>query len=372
MSLFPPVNDIEQIPSPALLFFKERIVANTAEAVRLVGNPDRLRPHVKTHKTREIVGLQIASGVRKFKCATLAEAEMTAQAGARDIFLAYPIVGPNRNRMVQLMQAHPNCRFSVAMDDASALEALAKTMADAGLTLDVFLDLNVGQNRTGIAAGAEAEALYQRIAQSPGLRPAGFHVYDGHNHQANPDERSASVESLLKPVFQLRRSLETSGFPVPTLVVGGTPTFPIYARLDIPGVECSPGTCFLSDHGYGSKFTDMKSFQPAAALLTRVISKPTSSRLTLDLGYKAVASDPPAGQRLIIDGLNDYQAVLHNEEHLVLETPHTAHYAVGHSFLAMPTHICPTCSMHQQAYVIENGQCTGTWKIVGRDRILGI
>ncbi len=83
------------------------------------------------------------------------------------------------------------------------------------------------------------------------------------------------------------------GLSVPSIVAGGTPTFSVFANLDIPGLECSPGTCVLHDHGYGSRFADLAPFVPAALLLSRVISRPTPTRITLDLGYKAVASDPP-------------------------------------------------------------------------------
>jgi D-serine deaminase-like pyridoxal phosphate-dependent protein len=157
---------------------------------------------------------------------------------------------------------------------------------------------------------------------------------------------------------------------VPRIIVGGTPTFPIYAEMDLPGLECSPGTCFLHDHGYGTRYADLAGFTPAALLLTRVISRPTSGHLTLDLGYKAVASDPPAGKRCVLLNVPDYEPVLQNEEHLVVKTPHAAQFPPGAEVYAVPTHICPTCAMHRQALVVENGNITQTWDIVARDRIL--
>ena len=205
----------------------------------------------------------------------------------------------------------------------------------------------------------------------PGLRPGGLHAYDGHNHQESLAEREQVVKQLLEPVLELRRKIEAKGLPVPRLIGGGTPTFPVWAKLDIPNLECSPGTCVLNDNGYGTKFTDM-TFTPAALLLTRVISKPTPTRLTLDLGYKAVASDPPAGKRCILLNVPDYQAVLQNEEHFVIETPAAARFAPGAEVYAMPTHICPTCAMHRSAYVVEKGQVVGQWDIAARDRVLTV
>jgi D-serine deaminase-like pyridoxal phosphate-dependent protein len=364
------VQDTAGVFSPALLFYKDLIRRNIARTIELAGNPERLRPHVKTHKTREVVRMEQEAGITKQKCATVAEAEMLAGCGVTDVLLAYPLVGPNCGRLARLARAYPGCRFSVIADHPGPVEALSEAMAAAGQTVDVLLDIDVGQHRTGIAPGAEAVGLYESIDRLPGLRPGGLHVYDGHNHQESFVERQAAVQKQLEPALKLRAALEQKGLPVPRMVVGGTPTFPVYARLDLPGQECAPGTCILHDHGYGSRFADLSGFTPAALLLTRVISRPTATRLTLDLGYKAVASDPPAGKRCVLLDVPDYEPVLQNEEHLVVETPAADRFRPGDAVLAVPTHICPTCAMHRQAYVVEGGRVTGTWDIVARDRVL--
>jgi D-serine deaminase-like pyridoxal phosphate-dependent protein len=297
---------------------------------------------------------------------------MLAGCGVPDVLLAYHLVGPNCSRMARLASAYPNCRFSVLADNQEALEPLSKALAAAEQHVEVLLDVDVGQHRTGIAPGEEAVTIYENITRWPGLRPGGLHVYDGHIHQESPAERAAAVHKQLEPVLVLRERLIKKGLPVPRMVMGGTPTFPIYARLDLPGLECAPGTCFLNDHGYGTRFTDLAGFTPAALLLTRVISRPTPTRVTLDLGYKAVASDPPAGQRLKLLNVPEYEAVLQNEEHLVIEFPAAANFRPGDEVLAMPTHICPTCAMHRQAYVVENAQVVDRWDIVARDRVLSV
>jgi D-threonine aldolase len=365
------VQDTSGIFTPALLFYKDLIRRNLARCVEIAGKPERLRPHVKTHKTREIVRMELEAGVRKHKCATLAEAEMLADCGADDVFLAYNLVGPNCGRMARLAQKFPDCRFSVLADHPAAAGALSAALAPTGHTVDVLLDLDVGQHRTGIEPGEAAVALYRHVAKLPGLRPGGLHVYDGHNHQEAAADREAAVSRLMAPVLQLRERLEREGLPVPRLVLGGTPTFPMYAKLDLPGLECAPGTCILHDNGYGAKFADLAGFTPAALLLTRVISRPTARRVTFDLGYKAVASDPPAGKRLILLDVPDADAVLQNEEHLVIETA-AERFQPGDEAYAIPTHVCPTCALHQRAYVIEGGRVAGTWEIVARDRVLTV
>jgi D-serine deaminase-like pyridoxal phosphate-dependent protein len=366
------IEDTSAIFSPALLFYKDLIRKNIARAVEMAGSPERLRPHVKTHKTREIVQLECQAGITKQKCATLAEAEMIAGCGVDDILLAYNLVGPNCQRMARLAAAFPRCRFSVLADHPLAVQELSRILSKAGQRVEVLLDIDVGQHRTGIAPDAGALALYELLGNLPGLHPGGLHVYDGHNHQENYVERQTAVLSQLDPVMKLRSALEAKGLSVPRLVVGGTPTFPVYAHLDVHGLECAPGTCVLHDNGYGSRFADLTGFTPAALLLTRVISRPTATRLTLDLGYKAVASDPPAGKRCVLLDVPDYEPILQNEEHFVVETPAADRYELGAEIFAIPTHICPTCAMHRSAYVIEQGRVVGSWEIAARDRILTI
>jgi D-serine deaminase-like pyridoxal phosphate-dependent protein len=221
-----------------------------------------------------------------------------------------------------------------------------------------------------IRAGDAARQLYELLNRLPGVRPAGLHVYDGHNHQRDPAERHAAVASFLDDVQDLRDILEKVGLPVPRIVFGGTPTFPVYAAMDTEGLECSPGTCVLNDANYRAWFADLPEFEWGALLVTRVISRPSAQRVTLDLGYKAVASDPPAGQRCLLLDMPDAKAVLHNEEHLVVETPAAERFQPGDVVYAVPAHVCPTTALHQFAHVVKGGQAVARWAISARDRVL--
>jgi D-serine deaminase-like pyridoxal phosphate-dependent protein len=244
-------------------------------------------------------------------------------------------------------------------------------MFAAGKSVGVLLDIDCGQHRTGVPAGPRAGALYERIASTKGLTAAGLHIYDGHNHQRDPNERRAAVEAAWQPAARLRHELVAAGLPVPRVVAGGTGSFPIFAQIDDPTIELSPGTILFHDWGYSETFPDLR-FTPAAVLLTRVVSRPTSDRVTLDLGYKAVASDPPAGNRLMFPALPTAKAVLQNEEHLVLETSEAERFQPGDELIAIPRHICPTCALHKLAYVVAEGRLVGSWQVTARDRVLSI
>jgi D-serine deaminase-like pyridoxal phosphate-dependent protein len=370
------IADTRNLLSPSLIVFRDLVERNLDEMVRVAGSPARLRPHCKTHKMREITQMQLARGITKHKCATIAEAEMLAQAGVKDIFLAYNPVGPNIGRVAQLVQTYRDVQLAVTGDSAGPIAALGDAIAslagkDACPTVEVLLDIDCGQHRTGVPAGAEARRLYQQIAATKGLLPGGFHVYDGHNHQTDSDERREAVMAVWKPAAKLRDEFVAAGLPVPRIVCGGTGSLPIFAAIDDPAIELSPGTIVFHDWGYSTVFPDLK-FTPAALLLTRVVSRPAADRVTFDLGYKAVASDPPAGNRLMFPDLPDAKAVLQNEEHLVIETREAGRFQPGDELLAIPRHICPTCALHQQVYVVSGGRVVDVWKVAARDRVITI
>lgn len=353
-----------EVASPALLLFEERIESNLRLMIKIAGGPERLRPHVKTHKLGPLVRRQIELGITKFKCATIAEAEMCAQSNAPDVLLAMPPVGPNVGRFCALARKYPGTRWSTLADEAGAIRALGSAASAAGLTLDVFLDVDCGQHRTGIPPGPEAENLYRAIHATPGLRVAGLHAYDGHNHEADPAVRRANFEADFVPVLALRERLIAAGLPVPALVAGGSPTFPFHAEH--PDRECSPGTTVLWDFGYGDKHPDLP-FLPAAVLLTRVVSKPGPNRLCLDLGHKAVAAENPHPRVRLLE-LPDAVAATQSEEHLVIETPRAGEFAVGMALHGIPRHICPTVALFSEATVVRGGRAVEVWPIVARAR----
>lgn len=359
---------LSELPSPALVLDAKAIERNIDLMIRIAGSADRLRPHCKTHKMREVIALELTRGITKHKCATLAEAEMLAECGVRDILLAYNVVGPNIARVVRLLDSYPDLRFACTGDHLGPLHQLSAALVDLGQEVEVLLDLDVGMHRTGILPGDEAIEIYRTIAQLPALKPGGLHAYDGHNHQPELNERRTAAMQVWNIASRFRDELVAMDLPVPRIVCGGTPTFPIFAELTDPVVELSPGTVVLHDSGYGRAYPDMP-FEPAARMLTRVISRPAPYRLTLDLGHKAVAGDPPAGKRVTFPDLPDAVAVMHSEEHLVIETPLAENYQPGDSIFAIPTHICPTCALHKEAYVIEGNNVVATWQVASRNRV---
>jgi D-serine deaminase-like pyridoxal phosphate-dependent protein len=361
------VSNVGDIESPALLIYHTRAIDNIARMIARAGGVARLRPHIKTHKLPPLVAAHRAAGITKFKCSTIAEAELLGHEGAPDVLLAYQPVGPNVARLCRLVQSFPATRFSALVDNPGVAQSLSRAAVANGMTLDLFVDLDVGMSRTGVAPGADALALYRQITETPGLRAAGLHAYDGHIRDSDPLIRKQVCDRAFAPVTALRDAIVASGLEVPSLVAGGTPTFPIHAQR--PDVDCSPGTCVLWDAGYSAILPDLD-FVHAALVLTRVVSTPGADRVCLDLGHKAIASENPH-PRVVFLNLDDATAVGHSEEHLVLTMP-GVRPAPGTPIYGVPWHICPTVALYSEAVVIDDGRADTRWRITGRERRLTV
>ena len=358
-----------EVASPSLLVYPARIEENLRRMLAIVnGDASRLRPHVKTHKLAPIIAMKRAAGITKFKCATLAECEMVAASGGEDVLLSYPLVGPNIARFLELQRRFPQTRFAALADDADAIHAIDAAARTAGAVIELLLDVNPGMNRTGIAPGPAALELYRLLASLKNVRAGGLQFYDGHHQHPDRAERRAAWEAALAPAWRLRDSIQEAGLPIPRIVAGGTPTLPFFAEL--PGIECSPGTTVLWDFGQPRNNPDLD-FLNAAVLLTRVVSKPAPNRLCLDLGHKAVASEMPH-PRVQLFGLEDAAFVTHSEEHLVIETPRAAEFAVGQILYGLPRHVCPTVALHNEVFVVRDGRAGETWPVTARARKITI
>jgi len=362
------VANADDIPSPALLLHEGRALRNIDRAIAMAGDPARLRPHIKTHKLGELVRAQVARGVTRFKCATISEAEVAARAGAGEVLVAYPMVGPNARRLVELARKFPGARFGLTVDSKEALGEIAAAQSSANPEIDVYIDVDCGMGRTGIGPGEGLLALHHATLGLPGLRFAGLHAYDGHIHDTDPAARQTQCDVAFAPVERARDTLASAtGRPVP-IIAGGTPTFPMHARRQ--GVQCAPGTFVLWDFGYAEKLPDLP-FEVAALLLARVISKPGPNRLCLDLGYKAVAAENPQPRVRLLD-LPDAKVVMHSEEHMVVELPGPTPFGVGEALYAIPRHICPTVALYGEVHVIRDGLARETWRVQARERRLDV
>jgi D-serine deaminase-like pyridoxal phosphate-dependent protein len=357
MSLTPYwIKHIDQIPSPGLLVFHDMLESNIDHMIMMAGAPTRLVPHIKTHKMAAVVQMQMNRGISRFKCATLAEAEMLAQVGVEYVLLAYQLNTPMTHRFAKLQQTYPNTTFAVLVDnDQSALNIQACCHPQE---VRVFIDINVGMNRTGIPIDAVLP-FYERLRKMPGIHIRGFHVYDGHIRDTQPEVRQERCDAICTNLEEIAGAIPDALF-----IMGGSPTFGqhVQRRIGNRAVWCSPGTSVFWDAGYQQLLPEYP-FEPAALLLTRVLSKPSPNLLTLDLGHKAIAAENPLEKRAIILGLESAIFISQSEEHLVIQYEDSDSISIGDAFLVKPWHICPTVALYNEAYVLYHGLHIDTWPI---------
>ena len=354
------VNSPEKILSPALLFYPDRIKDNINHMIEIAGSATRLRPHIKTYKCAEIIKMQLDAGINKFKCATLSEAQLLAEMAAPDVLIAYPLVGPNQQRFIQLIKGFPNTKFSTLVDSTEQVKHWNEI---SQIPINIFIDINVGMNRTGIKPESAFE-LYHKIKNSI-MTFQGLHVYDGHIHNRNFEERISTVADSFSEIYELIKNIQQTQSDDFEVVCGGSITFPVHAQF--PSRNVSPGTTLLWDYGYTTKFPDLQ-FDIAAVILTRIISKPDTNKICLDLGHKAIASEM-SDIRVYFPQIPNAKRVGHSEEHLTLEIDNPEDWNVGDILYGFPWHICPTVALHEQVGVIENNELIDYWKIAARKRL---
>lgn len=360
------IADPDAIETPAMVLFQDQVDANIQALCDLVGGGENLFVHVKTHKSEAITRKQIAAGVAGFKCATLRELEMTLDAGATQAILAYPMAQPLKvDRFAGIADAHPNARVLAAVGDSSHIEALAPAAAGRERPLLAMLDLDVGMHRTGTAL-QRAEELYAAIAATPGLEPAGLHAYDGHEHFQDPAGRAGAAQKHIDDLRALKGRLEAAGHAVPLMVGGGSFSFAYYARAE--GFHGSPGTVIYWDINGTTRMPDLP-FRWAAMVLVQVVDRhPDQQTVTTDLGYKAVAADPPMAARARLLGHDGARLILQSEEHGVFlmngDLPE-----IGDYLLAIPGHVCPTTIRFPGSFVVDGeGTVVDFYPHTARDR----
>jgi len=362
------VKNAENIDSPALLIYKDRVQANIRTIVTMVNNPKQLRPHVKTHKMAEVCRMMMDAGIGKFKAATIAEAEMLGIAGAADVMLAYQPVKPKFLRFLELVNEYPGTTYSCLVDNLESARMFSELVTErgAGSVLQVFIDLNVGMNRTGIKPAAAFD-LFKDMQSLPGLVFRGFHAYDGHIRDIDLTDRITHCERDFKEVEELRNRIKQESQDLPLLVAGGSPTFTIHSAKE--NTECCPGTFIFWDKGYHDTIPE-QDFDYAALVLTRVVSLPAVNKICIDLGYKSLASENDLQNRVYFLNHPSLKPCSHSEEHMVIDLGEGHNFKIGDILYAVPIHICPTVALYERAFVVEDDNVFDTWNVLARDRMI--
>lgn len=361
-------DSLGEIDTPALLLDLdafERNLRRMAQAVK--GKNIRLRPHAKSHKCPEIALRQIALGAIGICCQKVSEAAVFVQAGITDILVTNQVVGANKIR--RLMELAAAARIGVLVDDPLQVKDLAAAAQASGTALDVYIEVDVGAHRCGVAPGEEAIHLAELIAAHPPLRFAGLHGYHGGaQHLRQPQERAAAIAGAAELARMTKESIETRGIVVDIVTGAGTGTF-VHERDSHVFNELQPGSYVFMDRDYGGNQPGQGdvAFEHSLFVLTAVMSRPTGDRAVVDAGLKASSVDsgmPSVWQR------NDVRYLKASDEHGVLLTEDAATPALGERLMLVPGHCDPTVNLYDALVCVRGAKVEALWPIAGRGALL--
>ena len=363
------ISDIEDVLTPALVVYPDVISSNIQQTLRLLdGDTNRWRVHIKTAKLEYTLRMMIERGVRNFKCATTLELLVACRSGARDVLVAYPMVGANARRVREIAEAFPQVRTSVLAENEEQVRQWL------GTRVGVFLDINPGMNRTGIEQSHREEVVrLVRAVRDAGLEFRGLHYYDGQYGGLEERERSAAAHVGYDSLLKLVSEVESSGASVPEVITAGTPTLPCSLAYDgFRGQKfvhrVSPGTVTYNDATSLAQLPAEYKLRPAILVLTRVVSRPRVGVVTCDAGHKAVSADAGVPTCVVV-GHPELTPLSPSEEHLPMAVAGDASGPeVGEALYLLPRHVCPTVNNFDCALLVRNGQNETVEKVTARGR----
>jgi D-serine deaminase-like pyridoxal phosphate-dependent protein len=363
------LREADRVLTPALLIDRDRVEHNIATTLRLLGgDSNRWRPHVKTAKLGYVMRMLVDAGVRQFKCATGLELSVACEAGARDVLVAYPLIGANAARVRQIAERQQSVDVSVLVENLSHVEQWR------GTPVSLFVDVNPGMNRTGIPDQQidTIVALCRQIASSK-LRFRGLHYYDGHLSHYALAERCAPAHRGYDRLLAIVEQLAHSGIEPDEVITAGTPAFPCslsFARFS--GAQfahrVSPGTVVYCDATALRQLPPEYGYVPAAVVMTRVVSHPAPGIITCDAGHKTVSADAGVPTCTVL-GHPEFEALSPSEEHLPMKVaPGNQMPAIGDALYLVPRHVCPTVNNFDDAVIVSGAKLLGIEPVSARGR----
>lgn len=363
-------DDMQDIDTPALMIDLDAFEANVAALAKTVRDFGvRLRAHSKTHKCPEIAKRQIAAGAVGVCCQKVGEAEAMVAGGVGDVLVTNQIWG--ERKLARLAALATSARIGVLADDADNIRDLGEAARAAGVTLDVYVEIDVGAGRCGIEPGAPAAELAQAVVAETGLNFAGLQAYHGSaQHIRTANERGAAIGSACDKVRATLAAMETAGIDVPIVTGAGTGSFRFEATSGLyQEMQC--GSYIFMDADYaqnmdqrGDPFTE---FRHSLYVLVTVMSATKPGRAVVDAGHKALGNDQGMPWVADIPGAR-YQGPSDDHGTLVLDDAARG-VLLGEKIRLIPGHCDPTANLYDWFVVVKGGTVVDLWEITGRGAI---
>jgi D-serine deaminase-like pyridoxal phosphate-dependent protein len=310
---------------------------------------------------------QVALGAVGVCCQKVSEAAVFVEAGIRDVLITNEVVGAAKlDRLAALAR---KARIGVLVDHPQPVQALAGAAQAQGAKVDVYVEVDVGAKRCGVAPGEEAVKLARKVAASPPLRFAGLHCYHGTaQHMRAPEERAAAIAQAVEATRTTIQGIEAFGIPVERVTGAGSASF-VHERDSGVFNEIQAGSYAFMDRDYGDNRYGPGDvvFEHALFVRTTVMSRPTAGRAVVDAGLKASSVDsgmPRVWQR------DDLRFVKASDEHGVIETADADALSLGDTLMLIPGHCDPTFNLYDEVVCIRGGRVEAIWPIAARGALL--
>jgi D-serine deaminase-like pyridoxal phosphate-dependent protein len=358
---------LDEVDTPALIVDLDAFERNLARLPqRIAGRNVRLRPHAKTHKCPVIALQQVVLGAVGVCVQKVGEAEAMVHGGVRDVLVTNEIVG--RQKLRRLMALAHLARVGVCVDDTGQVGALEAAAADAGVTMQVYVEVNMGGNRCGVEPGEPALNLAGNVADQPHLSFAGLQAYHGSaQHLRQWEERRAAIAQAADKAGHTRDLLERNGIPCPVVTGAGTGTFEFESGSGVY-TELQCGSYIFMDADYGRNLdTDgmpTKAFEPSLFVWATVMSRPAQERAIVDAGLKALAFD--SGPPLVWDEPAATYERASDEHGRLAVASATNRLHVGDKIRLVPGHCDPTVNLYDWYVGIRHDRVEALWPITAR------
>ncbi len=372
-----PGDAFDAIETPALVLDLDAFERNLERmATALAERPIRLRPHAKSHKCPEIARRQVARGAVGICCQKVSEAAAFVAAGIDDVLVTNEIVGEVKLR--RLAELATRARIGVLVDDLAQVPAIAAAARSQSVTIDVYVEVDVGGRRCGVVPGEPAATLAARVAAEPGLNFAGLHCYHGSaQHLRTPSERAEAIAVAAGAARQSRDAIVAAGLSVDRITGAGTGSF-VLERDSGVWDEIQAGSFIFMDRDYADNTRGPADvpFEHALFVVSAVMSRPSPNRAIVDAGLKASSVDsglPTIWQRadLRYRGATDEHGVVE------LASPDGAPgVALGDRLLLVPGHCDPTVNLYDELVCVRaladpaSARVEAIWPISARGALI--
>ena len=343
--------NIHDLETPVAVIDLDKIEANIARVQHYLDEHGIAnRPHIKTHKIPAIAKMQVDAGAIGITCQKLGEAEVMADAGIKDIFLPYNILG--ESKLKRLAALCRRVKMSVTADSETTVRGLSEAMSKEGLDLEVLVEFDTGGHRCGVQTPEEAATLARLIEDSSGLHFGGLMCYPSSD---NTDEF----------VQETRQLLEADGIAVRQVSAGGSPSlWKAHTRRQV--TEYRVGTVVYGDRAT-LRSGVMTPDQLAMRIICTVVSRPTADRGILDGGSKTFSSDTAGDGFGSILEYPEAKIYMLNEEHAYVDFSACEHKpAVGDRVSVIPNHCCVVSNLFNQMVCVRNDEVEAVWPVAAR------